>query len=205
MQEIIAATGNKGKLKEIRQILADYQVLSLQDIGFTSEIEETGLTFYDNALIKAKAVHTYAHASHPGAAVLADDSGLVIDALDGRPGVFSARYAGENSTQEMLIQKVLTEMTGIPENKRTCRFICSMILIHSDLSVTSAEGMCSGRISQAPRGTNGFGYDPIFMVEEKLFAFSMAELSDIEKNSLSHRRRALDGIKQKLMKGAAGI
>ena len=132
------------------------------------------------------------------AAIIADDSGLEIDALDGRPGIYSARYAGEGSTQNALISKVLGEMQAIPAEKRNCNFTCAMVLILPDGSEKSALGRCYGRIAFDARGTNGFGYDPIFLTQESGYQKTMSELDDETKNKLSHRRNALDGIRHEL-------
>jgi XTP/dITP diphosphohydrolase len=193
---ILAATSNKGKIREIRQILSGFDVLSLQDIGFQGDIVENGKTFLENAAIKAMAVYDGFHPQYPDAYILADDSGLEVEALDGRPGVLSARYAGEHATQSQMIEKLLKEMKIIQPPKRTARFFCQMVLVAPDKSVSAAEGTCCGRISELPSGTNGFGYDPVFLVEEFQFKCTMADLPEDRKNEISHRRKALNGIKE---------
>lgn len=191
---IISATSNQGKIKEISSILNGFEVLSLKDIGFKKEIPENGVSFRENAFIKAETVYTLFHAQYPDTFILADDSGLEVEALDGRPGVFSARYAGENSTQQMLIDKLLEEMRNIPVQDRAARFVCHMALITPNNVKYDAKGECRGRIAEKPSGKNGFGYDPVFLVEEFNYEKTMAELPEEVKNGLSHRRKALDGI-----------
>jgi XTP/dITP diphosphohydrolase len=193
---IIAATTNQGKIKEIKQMLPEYEIKSLKDLSFEGDIEENGISFSENAFIKAKAVYNTYHLAYPEAFILADDSGLEVEALGGRPGIFSARYAGPGSTQDELIHKVLKELESIPNTLRNARFYCVMAMLTPQMTPHQAEGICNGRITLEPKGTNGFGYDPIFAVEERNFESTMAELTDVEKNSLSHRRRALDGIKK---------
>ncbi len=196
MLNIIAATFNDGKLKEIKQILNSINIISLKDLGFNKPLIENGKTFYENALIKAEIIHDYYKIKYQYAYVLSDDSGLEITALNGKPGVYSARYAGENSTQEMLIEKVLNEMKNIPSERREARFVCSMVLFPPERKIYHSEGFCEGKISEVPKGTNGFGYDPIFLLKEYHYNKTMAEISDQEKNKLSHRKKALDGIKK---------
>jgi XTP/dITP diphosphohydrolase len=197
---ILAATSNQGKVREIRQILSGNDVLSLKDTGFQGDIPETGDTFLENATIKAMAVYKIYHSLYPEAYVLADDSGLEVDALDGQPGVLSARYAGENSTQQELIAKLLKEMQNVPEKKRNARFFCQMVLVSPDKTVFTAEGTCGGRISMQASGTNGFGYDPVFLVGEYQYQCTMADLPEEDKNKISHRRKALNGIRNILDK-----
>jgi XTP/dITP diphosphohydrolase len=199
---LIAATGNAGKIKEIKEILSDFEILSLKDIYFEEEIEENGKSFFENALIKAKAVYDFSRQNYPEAIVLADDSGLEVEALGGKPGIFSARYAGKDAPQEALIQKVLQEMKAIPEAKRQARFKCCMALLSADGEAFYSQGYCEGRIGFERRGENGFGYDPIFLVKEFDYQKTMAELSSEEKNRISHRRKALDAIKERLAGGA---
>jgi XTP/dITP diphosphohydrolase len=194
--KLIAATNNNGKIKEIKQILSGFTVYSLKDLNFNEEIEENGSSFQENAIIKAKAVYHHFHTEFPDYYVLADDSGLEVEALGGKPGIFSARYAGPGSTQEMLINKLLAEMAAFSNGLRNARFYCSVALISPDGDVKTSGGFCEGRISTQVKGNNGFGYDPVFLVKESNYEKTMAELTDDEKNSLSHRRMALEGIKK---------
>lgn len=193
---IIAATSNAGKIREIGKILDGFEVLSLKDIGFQGDIPENGSTFRENAFIKAETVYQLFHEKYPDAFVLADDSGLEVDALNGKPGVFSARYAGENATQQMLIDKLLGEIKNVPPQKRGARFVCHMALITPTNEKHDAIGECRGRIAEKPAGVNGFGYDPVFLVKDFNFEKTMAELPEDVKNTLSHRRKALNIVKK---------
>lgn len=181
---IILASNNQHKLAEIRKILlpAGYNVISLADAGIDTDIEETGATFEENALIKAKAVYDLTHQP-----VIADDSGLEVDALGGRPGVFSHRYAGEDADDEERCSKLLSELDGVEPDKRTARFVCVICYIDQNASAVTVRGTCEGTIGMEPQGSNGFGYDPVFMYSGKSFA----QLSQEEKNSVSHRADAL--------------
>ena len=181
--ELILATNNKGKVREYKEILEPlgFCVTSQGEAGINIEAEETGKTFSENAYIKAKAIYdikkTY---------VLADDSGLVVDALDGRPGVYSARYAEPGKRCD----KILSELEGVSFEKRTARFLCSICLIKPNGDVLSVEGRCEGRIGYDKKGKNGFGYDPIFLFGDK----TLAEMTDDEKNSVSHRGNAVKAL-----------
>ncbi|HHV64391.1 MAG TPA: XTP/dITP diphosphatase [Peptococcaceae bacterium] len=184
--QVLLATANQGKVKELVGMLKgeEISVLSLNDFPDFPEVEETGLTFAENALLKARAAASWA-----GLVALADDSGLEVDALGGKPGVFSARYAGEPKDDEKNIVKLLAELEGKPEKERTARFRCCLAIV---CPVTGqeflTEGKVEGRILQAKRGTGGFGYDPIFYLPE--LQKTMAELSLAEKNTISHRAQA---------------
>ena len=190
---VIIATKNRGKAREFVEMFADLEleVLTLLDLPEESDIEETGTTFAENAALKAEAI-----AAKYDAIVIADDSGLVIDALDGRPGVYSARYAGEDKGDEANIDKVLDEMKHIPSDKRTARFLCVLALSVPEKELEWISGSCEGKILFSRQGINGFGYDPIFYVEEK--GKSMAELSPEEKNQISHRANAMRKLKKVL-------
>lgn len=181
--KLILATNNKGKVKEYKEILEPlgFCVTSQSESGIDIEAEETGKTFSENAYIKAKAIFDIKKCY-----VLADDSGLVVDALDGRPGVYSARYA----EPEKRCDKILSELEGVPFDKRTARFVCSICLIKPNGDVLSVEGRCEGRIGYEKRGENGFGYDPIFLYGDK----TLAQMSDDEKNSVSHRGNAAKAL-----------
>jgi len=185
---LVLASGNAGKIKEIQAILKNYTI-STQNAFNIPEIEETGTTFIENAILKARNA-----AQHSQLPAIADDSGLVIDALQGAPGVISARYAGENATDTDNIQRVLQEMQGIPKAQRTARFICVIVLMRhaNDPFPLIAQASWEGSILETPQGENGFGYDPIFWVAEK--HCSSAELSAQIKNTLSHRAKALQQL-----------
>lgn len=180
---LILATNNKGKVKEYKEILEPlgFRVTSQSEAGIDMEAEETGKTFSENAYIKAKAIYDIKKCY-----VLSDDSGLVVDALDGRPGVYSARYAVPGKRCD----KILSELEGVPFDKRTARFVCSICLIKPNGDVLSVEGRCEGRIGYEKRGENGFGYDPIFLYGDK----TLAQMSDDEKNSVSHRGNAAKAL-----------
>lgn len=186
IKKLVMATNNENKLREVREMLSPLgiEVISQQEAGANTNPEENGSTFEENALIKAKAVYDVT-----GLPVIADDSGLCTDALGGRPGVYSARYA-ENKEK---CPKLLDELKDVPEEKRTARFVCAIALIDENGSET-VTGICEGKIGYEERGTNGFGYDPIFMYGEKSFA----EISADEKNKVSHRANALKKLVQLL-------
>lgn len=186
MREVVIATKNKGKALEFEQMFQPFQiqVKTLLDFPEFPEIEETGATFEENAIIKAESVM-----KETKAMVMADDSGLVIDALDGRPGVYSARYAGPEKDDEANIQKVLRELEGVPLSKRTARFYCALALAIPGRETITVNGTCEGFITFEKKGANGFGYDPIFFVQG--YERTMAELLPNEKNKISHRAEAL--------------
>ncbi len=188
---IVAATGNKHKLKEIREILKGYTVISAKEAGFFEEVEETGETFLANAFLKAQAV-----VKKTGRAALADDSGLTVDALGGAPGIYSARYSGGGSAENRRL--LLKNMTGVTD--RSASFTCAVALVFPDGKKYSAIGKTFGSILEEERGQNGFGYDSLFFSDDLKKSF--AEASDEEKNSVSHRGRALaqllDVLKEEL-------
>jgi XTP/dITP diphosphohydrolase len=192
MKEIIIATKNEGKVKDFKLLFKEKGVIvkSLLDIEYPFEIEETGTTFKENAIIKAQEV-----ANYTGNAVIADDSGLSVDALDGRPGVYSARYGSDDMDG---VTKVLHELERVPNEARTARFHCALALAQPSEDPIIVEGTCEGKITHEPRGLNGFGYDPIFFITE--LNKTMAELSKEEKNKISHRADALKQIESKLFK-----
>lgn len=193
MKEAIIATHNPGKVKEFKDILVPkgYDVKSLADIGFLEEIEETGHTFEENAVLKAEAV-----AKAVNKMVIADDSGLSVDNLGGSPGVYSARYAGEQKDDTANINKVLQELRGIEKEQRTARFRCALAVSIPGEETKTVEGHVEGYIAEEPKGENGFGYDPIFIVKDK--DKTMAELTSDEKNKISHRANALKKLSQLL-------
>lgn len=194
MKKIIFATGNENKMKEIRQIMEDLpvEILSLKQAGITADIVEDGTTFEENALIKAKAI-----AEITGEIVLADDSGLEIDALNKEPGIYSARYMGEDTSYRIKNQNLIERLEGVAEEKRTARFVCAIAAAFPEGEVLTTIGTIEGRIAHEEKGENGFGYDPIFYVPE--FGCTTAELSEEEKNRISHRGNALRAMKEKLL------
>lgn len=191
--KIIFATGNEGKMREIRLILADLdaEILSLKDAGIDMEIQEDGKTFEENAIIKAKAVMEAA-----GTLVLADDSGLEIDYLNGEPGVYSARYLGEDTSYRIKNQNLIERLKGVPEEKRRARFVCVIAAAFPDGRIRTVRGTMEGIIGYEERGDGGFGYDPIFWLPE--YGCSTAELTLDKKNELSHRGKALRAMKEEL-------
>ena len=182
--KVILASNNKNKIREMQQILSPFgmEVLSQREAGADFEVEETGTTFAENAELKAKAVY-----ERLGCAVIADDSGLAVDALNGAPGVYSHRYAGENATDEERCQKLLHELADVPAEKRTARFLCEICYLEENGEKHFFTGSCEGVIGTEPKGENGFGYDPVFYSGGK----SLAEMTDDEKNQISHRGNAL--------------
>ncbi len=193
MTKILFATGNEGKMREIRMILEgmDAELLSLKEAGITVDIEENGATFEENAVLKAKTVMELT-----GDIVLADDSGLEIDYLNGEPGVYSARYMGENTSYRVKNKSLIDRLEGVPEEKRTARFVCVTAAALPDGRILTARGTIEGRIGYEERGEGGFGYDPVFFLPE--YGCSTAELSPEKKNELSHRGKALRALRTKL-------
>ena len=192
LNKLLVATGNQGKLKEIREILSDIEVLGLSDVGIECDVEETGTTFAENAYIKAFEI-----SKRTGLPVLADDSGLEVDALGGRPGVYSARFAGEHATDDENVNKLLAELKDVPKDKRGARFACTMCLIFPDGRKIETFGTsCPGIIIDSKRGENGFGYDPVFFAPE--YGKTFSEMTMEEKNKVSHRKAALAALSEKL-------
>ena len=187
MKELILASNNTHKVEEIKSILEDYSILTLKDINYTEEIVEDGTTFEENALIKARTICKYS-----GKTAISDDSGLSVELLDGRPGVYSARYSKEQ-TDEKNIEKVLLELNG---QKSKAKFVSVIALVKPDGTELTFRGECHGEIIFEKRGTNGFGYDPIFYVPSLNKTF--AELSAEQKNSISHRKQSLEKFSQYL-------
>lgn len=188
-KQVIIATKNKGKAKEFEKLFSPYdiKVLTLLDFPDVTDIEETGTTFEENAILKAEAISKQFHTM-----VISDDSGLIVDALNGRPGVYSARFAGEEKNDEANIRKVLVEMENIPTEKRTARFYCAIALAIPGEETRTVSGICEGEILKEKRGTNGFGYDPIFFIRDK--GETMAEITSDEKNLISHRAKAMQKL-----------
>lgn len=193
MKRIIFATGNPGKIREIREILADFgvEVVSMKDAGIQLEIAEDGKTFAENALIKARTV-----CDASGEITMSDDSGLVVDALDGEPGIYSARWLGETTSYDVKNAEILHRLEGVPEEERSARFVCAVACVFPDGTELTSEGVFEGRIGYEAKGENGFGYDPIFYVPSE--GRYSAELSPEEKNSMSHRGQALRKMKEQL-------
>lgn len=190
-EKFVLATHNPGKLKEMADILSRFgvEVVSPKDLGLTVDVEETGATFAENAMLKARAVCKAA-----GLPAIADDSGLCVDALNGGPGVYSARYGGEGLDDRGRYMLLLNSLRG--QTTRAAHFACAIACAFPDGRTLTAEGRCDGAIAFAPMGEGGFGYDPVFLVPEKARTF--AQLTDEEKNGISHRRKALAAFAEKL-------
>ena len=190
---LIIATGNEDKVREIDEILegTGFEAISMKQAGFNPDIVEDGTTFEENALKKAMAVHELS-----GEYVMADDSGLCIDALDGAPGIYSARFCGEDSTYEEKFRKIFEMLADVPEDKRTAQFVCAIAVVKPDGTSFTVRGECRGVLHEKPVGENGFGYDPIFYVPE--FGMTTAQMDPEVKNSISHRGRALRAMVEKI-------
>ena len=184
-KKLIFATNNQGKVVEIKQILGEgYEVYSLKDLDIHTEIEENGQTFEENAIIKAKAI-----CKQTGEMVLADDSGFEVDYLGGEPGIYSARYAGTDTSYDIKNSLLLSRMKGVPDEERTARFVCAIAAVFPDGSHEVVRGTMEGKIGYEIAGGNGFGYDPIFYLPE--YGCTSAELAPEKKNELSHRGKGL--------------
>ena len=191
IKEVVLATGNKGKVKEFSNLLEGVfgKIISMSDLGYPPEVIEDGLTFRDNALKEAREIAQYS-----GKLTLADDSGLEVDALNGRPGIYSTRYSGEDATNKMNIVKLLAELGHNPNRK--ARFVCVLALVDPNGKELVVEGFCEGVILDEPRGEGGFGYDPVFYLPDR--RKTMAELEPELKNTISHRANALKRLKTEL-------
>ena len=194
MTKIIFATGNQDKMREIREIMADMdvEIQSMKEAGIQADIVEDGQTFEDNARIKAQTI-----ANDTDAIVLADDSGLEIDYLNKEPGVYSARYMGEDTSYTIKNQALLDRLQGVPKEKRTARFVCEIAAVLPDKEVLVTRQTMEGYIGNEPEGENGFGYDPIFYLDE--FGCSSAALTREQKNAISHRGKALRAMRDLLL------
>ncbi len=194
MKKIIFATGNEGKMREIREIFGDapYEVVSMKEAGVMTDIVEDGKSFEENALIKARAV-----AKASGEIALADDSGLEVDFLGKAPGIYSARFLGEDTSYEVKNQYILDQLAGVSEEGRGARFVCAIAAVFPDGRSETRTATIEGRIAFEPAGENGFGYDPIFYVPE--FGCTTAELSMEQKNQISHRAKALAAMKNEVL------
>ncbi|MFT8318550.1 MAG: XTP/dITP diphosphatase [Sporolactobacillus sp.] len=189
MTRLLIASNNQGKIKEIKQLLAPFHVtvVSLKDLQIEADVEETGTTLRENAALKAETL-----ANQTKMLTLADDSGLSVDILNGAPGVYSARYSGPEKDSEKNINKLLDNLEGVPDARRTAHFSCVLALSRPDAPTHFAEGRCDGQITLERHGKSGFGYDPVFLIPEKGQTF--AEMSDDAKNLISHRGRALQQL-----------
>lgn len=196
---IVFATGNEGKMREVRMILADLgmEILSMKEAGVHADIVEDGETFAQNAEIKAKAVW-----ARTGGIVLADDSGLAVDYLGGEPGVYSARYMGEDTSYDIKNQAIIDRLKGAKGKERSARFVCDIAAVLPDGTVIHTEGFMEGQIAEKPAGTEGFGYDPILYIPE--LGVTSAELTLEQKNQISHRGKALRAMKEELFKRYRG-
>ena len=193
---LIFATGNKGKMNEIREIMSDsVPVLSMAEAGVSTDVEEDGNSFMENSFIKARAVaRTWKGKGIDDAIVLADDSGLVVDALNGEPGIYSARYLGEDTPYSIKNAKIIERLNGVSDEDRTARFVCAIACVMPDGREYSAEATYEGAIGYEERGEHGFGYDPIFYLPDR--GVYSAELDPDEKNRISHRGKALRMMKE---------
>ena len=193
-ERIVFATGNKDKMREIREIMTDCEVeiFSMKEAGIDVDIVENGTTFEENALIKAKAI-----AEHTDAIVLADDSGLEIDALNKEPGIYSARYMGEDTSYTVKNRNLIERLEGVPKEQRTARFVCAIAAVLPGGKELVTRQTMEGYIGYEPEGENGFGYDPIFFLEE--YGCSSAALSREQKNAISHRGKALRAMRDMLL------
>lgn len=199
MKRLIVASNNEHKIKEIKDMLQGMQlkVISLKEAGIFIDVEEDGKTFMENCYKKAKEIVEYLKSKNEkDFMVIADDSGLEVDYLNGEPGVYSARYAGEHGNSEQNNEKLLEKLKGVPKEKRGANFVCSLVLITSLDEEIKVEGKAYGIITEKYSGTDGFGYDPLFFVPE--FNMTFAEMTSEQKNSISHRGRALEQLTIKL-------
>ncbi len=195
MKTVIFATGNQNKLREIREIMADIpdvRIISMKEAGIEADIVEDGDTFEENARIKAEAVSGLS-----GEIVLADDSGLVIDALNGEPGIFSARYMGEETSYHIKNNELVRRLEGVPDEERTARFVCAVAAAVPGKKTYVVRGVMEGRIGYEEKGANGFGYDPIFFLPS--YGKTSAEIPPEEKNRISHRGKALRAVREVLI------
>ncbi len=191
--DIVVATNNKGKLKELGEMLTGFNILSQQDVGAFVDVDETGTTYEENAFLKAEAVRAYTDKY-----IIADDSGLEVDVLDGAPGLYSARYAGDGTTPDQGMQKLLENLAPYAPQEKTAHFVSCIVLLAPDGTKHSFYGRCDGLITDRKLGDGGFGFDPIFWFEE--FGKTFAQLTPEQKNSVSHRHKALCKLKEYLEK-----
>lgn len=196
-EKIIVASNNQHKIIEIKQILKDFEfdIVSLKEVGIDVDVEENGTTFMENAYIKASTIYKLCNGK---AYVMADDSGLMVDALDGAPGVYSARFAGEHGNDEKNNEKLLRLLHDVPYEKRTAKFVCAIVLILGEDKIIKVQGETKGYILNNSTGKDGFGYDPLFYYPE--YDKTFAEMSSSQKNAISHRGKALDDLKIEIKK-----
>jgi XTP/dITP diphosphohydrolase len=189
MTRYLVASKNQGKVKEMKALLAPLmiEIVSLDETPDAPEVPETGNTFVENAVIKATA-----YARYYGLPAIADDSGLEVDALNGRPGIYSARFAGERASDDENNRKLMEMMRDFPDGDRGCRYVCAIAVASPERLLWTGEGVCKGRLLREPRGRNGFGYDPYFYLAE--FGQTMAELAPATKNRISHRAQAMSKL-----------
>lgn len=199
MKRIIFATGNQNKMKEIRMILSDLDIdiMSMKEAEIDINIEENGTTFEENAMIKANAIADYLQKNGEEAIVLADDSGLEIDYLNKEPGVYSARYMGEDTSYKIKNANLIKRLEGVSDDDRTARFVCAIAAVLPNGEAFITRGTIEGRIGYEEKGENGFGYDPIFYLPQ--YKCYSAQLTPEEKNRISHRGKALEAFKEKLL------
>lgn len=195
MKKIIVASNNENKIREIKQILKTfpYEIISLKEANIIVEVEEDGKTFMENAYKKASEIFKL----RPDCMVLSDDSGLMVDILNGAPGVYSARYAGEHGNSKKNNEKLLSELKGKKPEERGAKFVCEMVLIINNNKVIKVQGEVEGYITEEERGKDGFGYDPLFYIKE--YDKTFAEMSSEEKNKISHRAKALKKLKEEII------
>lgn len=200
MHRVIVATSNEGKARELEAMLklSNYKLESLKEAGIESDPVEDETTFLGNARIKARAAFEECKKRNIEACVLADDSGICIDALDGRPGVLSARYAGVGAGQDAINKKIFEELKDVPMEKRDAHFTCSLFFIMENGEEIRVEGNCFGRIAFSPKGEHGFGYDPIFLSKDFNYEKTFGEIDSDIKNEISHRARAVSQLKMAL-------
>lgn len=198
MKKLIIASNNAHKIKEIKAILKDFpfEIVSLKEAGIEVDVEETGSTFLENALIKAKEIYSLTD----NAMVLSDDSGLMVDALDGAPGIYSARFAGEHGNDRKNNEKLLSLLEGKPFEERKARFVCAIVLIVGEYNTIKIQGEVEGYIKESLSGREGFGYDPLFYVPK--YNMTFGEMSEELKNSISHRSAALEKLKEELKRSS---
>lgn len=202
MKKLIVASNNSHKIEEIKEILSDLnlEIVSLKDENINIDVVEDGTTFLENSYKKSHEIAEYLkNKGEKDFIVMADDSGIAVDYLNGEPGVYSARYAGVHGNDSENNKKLLKNMQGVPYEKRTARFVCAIVLITSEGKIIKVEGTTEGFVTEEIRGKEAFGYDPLFFVPE--FNKTFAEMSAEEKNSISHRGRALEKLKEEMLRG----
>lgn len=195
---LIVASNNLHKINELKEMLSDlpFNILSLKDAGIDIDVEESGSTFRENAYIKARTIYDYCHEKLKNVKVLADDSGLMVEALGGAPGVYSARFSGEHGNTEKNNEKLLKLLQGKKNEERKAKFVCALVLILNENETVEVQGETKGFITEKYNGVSGFGYDPLFYVPE--YKMTFAEMTPEQKNSISHRGKAIELLRKKL-------